>query len=86
MLCKNNWMLLPKIGKIVALIIKEIIINNVNVGKNFQDHLGIDYLFKTFHPTLNSSLGVWPGRLREMLKYILYRKLGGNWHFISCRF
>ena len=27
MFCKKNWILLPKIGKIVALIIKEIILN-----------------------------------------------------------
>ena len=53
---------------------KEIIINNVNVGKNFQDHLGIDYLFKTFHPTLNSSLGTWSGRIKEIYKYLFYRK------------
>ena len=53
---------------------KEIIINNNNVGKNFQDHLGLDYLFKTYHPTLNSSLGNWSGRIKEILKYIIYRK------------
>ena len=34
---------------------KEIILDNVNVGKNFQDHLGIDYLFKTYHSSLNRS-------------------------------
>ena len=49
---------------------KEIIIDNINVGKNFQDHLGIDYLFKTYHPTLNSSLGTWLGRVKEIYKYI----------------
>ena len=31
---------------------KEIIIDNSNVGKNFQDHLGLDYLFKTHHHSL----------------------------------
>ncbi len=53
---------------------KDIIINNSNVGKNFQDHLGLDYLFKTYHPTLNSSLGSWSGRVKEILKYFVYRK------------
>ena len=53
---------------------KEIIIDNINVGKNFQDHLGIDYLFKTYHPTLNSSLGTWLGRVKEIYKYIFFRK------------
>ena len=50
---------------------KKIIINNINVGKNFQDHLGIDYLFKTYHPTLNSALGTWLGRMNEIYKLLI---------------
>ena len=53
---------------------KEVIIDNVNVGENLQDHLGIDYLFKTNHPTLNTSLGTWFGRLKEIYKYIFFKK------------
>ncbi len=53
---------------------KNIIINNKNVGKNFQDHLGLDYLFKTYHPTLNSSLGNWSGRMKEIIKYVFTKK------------
>ena len=54
---------------------KEIIIHNSNVGKNLQDHLGLDYLFKTFHPSLNRSLGTWSGRIKEIMNY-LYNKKG----------
>ena len=54
---------------------REIIIDNPNVGKNLQDHLGLDYLFKTFHPSLNTSLGTWSGRIKEIMNY-LYNKKG----------
>ena len=53
---------------------KEIIIDNSNVGRNLQDHLGLDYLFKTHHHSLNKSLGTWPGRITSVLKYIYNRK------------
>ena len=53
---------------------KEIIIDNSNVGRNLQDHLGLDYLFKTHHHSLNKSLGTWPGRIRSVLRYIYNRK------------
>ena len=46
-------------------------LHNPNVGKNFQDHLGLDYLYKTFVPTLNKDLGNWGGRIKSVLKSIL---------------
>ena len=46
---------------------KEIIIDNSNVGRNLQDHLGLDYLFKTHHHSLNKSLGTWPGRILSLI-------------------
>ena len=52
---------------------KEVIIDNFNVGRNLQDHLGLDYLFKTYHHSLNKSLGTWPGRITSFLKYIYNR-------------
>ncbi len=58
----------------IKSINKNVIINNSNVGKNLQDHLGLDYLFKTLHPSLNSSLGNWSGRIREIFKYIYNRR------------
>lgn len=49
-------------------------INIPNVGKNFQDHLGIDYLFKSKVRTLNYSLGTWIGRTKSILNYLYNRK------------
>ena len=45
-----------------------------HVGKNFQDHLGLDYLYKTHLPTLNRDLGTWPGRIQSFLRYVYNRK------------
>ncbi len=60
--------------KKIKSIGKEVILNNSNIGKNLQDHLGLDYLFRTYHSSLNSSLGTWSGRFKEILKYIYNRK------------
>ncbi len=60
--------------KKIKSIDKKVAINNLHVGKNLQDHLGLDYLFKTSYPSLNSSLGNWPGRIKQMLKYAYNRK------------
>jgi choline dehydrogenase len=45
-------------------------LHSPNVGKNFQDHLGLDYLYKTFTSTLNKDLGTWGGRIKSALKYL----------------
>ena len=50
-------------------------LHSPHVGKNFQDHLGLDYLYKTFTPTLNKDLGTWGGRIKSVLKY-LYNRSG----------
>ena len=50
-------------------------LHSPHVGKNFQDHLGLDYLYKTFVPTLNKDLGTWGGRIKSVLKY-LYNRSG----------
>ncbi len=49
-------------------------LNSPNVGKNFQDHLGLDYLFKTNIPTLNNELGTLSGRIKTVLRYLYNRK------------
>ena len=50
-------------------------LHSTHVGKNLQDHLGIDYLYKTFMPTLNKDLGSWKGRIKSSLRY-LYNRSG----------
>ena len=48
-------------------------LHSSQVGKNFQDHLGLDYLYKTFTPTLNKDLGTWSGRIKSVLRYLYNR-------------
>ncbi|WP_112310551.1 GMC family oxidoreductase [Pseudogemmobacter bohemicus] len=43
------------------------------IGANLQDHLGIDYLFRSRVPTLNSQLRPWLGRVMLGLRYMLMR-------------
>ena len=44
------------------------------VGKNLQDHLGMDYLYRSRLPTLNNELYPWHGKLRAGLTYVLTRR------------
>ena len=43
------------------------------VGQHLQDHLCIDYVYRSRVPTLNDQLGPWPAKLRAGLKYLLDR-------------
>lgn len=43
------------------------------VGRNLQDHLGVDYLYRSRVPTLNSLLRPWLGRLMLGARYLLFR-------------
>ena len=47
---------------------------NENVGEHLQDHLGINYYYRSRVPTLNDALGPWTGKLREGLKYVFTRR------------
>ncbi len=44
------------------------------VGRNLQDHLCIDHLYRARVPTLNQELGTWPGRIRVALRYLAARR------------
>ncbi len=48
-------------------------IDNSNVGANLQDHIGIDYLYRSKVQTLNKSLGTWSGRIKSILEYLMSR-------------
>ncbi|GAA4173325.1 GMC family oxidoreductase [Shinella granuli] len=43
------------------------------VGRNLQDHIGFDHLYRSRQPTLNDVLRPWLGRLRVGLRYVLTR-------------
>ena len=45
------------------------------VGRNLQDHLGTDNIYRARVPTLNQSLGPWLGRLKAGFDY-LFRRSG----------
>jgi choline dehydrogenase len=44
------------------------------VGRNLQDHLCIDHLYRSRVPTLNQELGPWSGRIGVALRYLLQRR------------
>lgn len=43
------------------------------VGRNLQDHLCIDHLYRARVPTLNDELRPWAGRIRAALRYLATR-------------
>jgi choline dehydrogenase len=46
---------------------------NEHVGRNLQDHLGINYTFRARVPTLNQILRPWWGKLLVGAQYLLLR-------------
>jgi choline dehydrogenase len=44
------------------------------VGRNLQDHLGINYIYRSRVPTLNNALYPWHGKLRAGIEYLLRRR------------
>ncbi|WP_374655501.1 GMC family oxidoreductase [Dongia sp.] len=44
------------------------------VGRNLMDHICYDHYFEATVPTLNSSLGNWPGRILAGARYALQRR------------
>ncbi|MEM9443659.1 MAG: GMC family oxidoreductase N-terminal domain-containing protein, partial [Pseudomonadota bacterium] len=50
-----------------------VVLDAAHVGKNLQDHLGTDNLYRARVPTLNQTLRPWLGRIRAGLTYLLRR-------------
>jgi choline dehydrogenase len=44
------------------------------VGRNLQDHLGVNFCYQSTQPTLNEQLYPWWGKLYFGIKYILTRR------------
>jgi choline dehydrogenase len=44
------------------------------VGRHLQDHLGVDFYFRSRVPTLNEELRPWRKRLLHGLRYVMTRK------------
>ena len=52
----------------------EVVQDSPGVGQHLQDHLGIDYLFRSRVPTLNQQLRPWYGKLWHGMRYVLTRR------------
>lgn len=52
----------------------EVRVERKGVGRNLQDHLGLDYLYRSRVPTLNDQLHPWWGKLWQGLRYVLTRR------------
>lgn len=48
-------------------------VDNANVGRNLEDHIGINYTYRANCPTINQQLGSWWGKLNAGLHYLLLR-------------
>ncbi|SNR72842.1 GMC family oxidoreductase [Puniceibacterium sediminis] len=44
------------------------------VGRNLQDHLTVDHIYRAKVPTLNEQLYPWYGKLRHGIRYLLTRR------------
>lgn len=52
----------------------EVLHDSPAVGRNLQDHLGLDFLYRSRLPTLNQQLRPWWGKLRAGLTYLALRR------------
>ncbi|WP_282605238.1 GMC family oxidoreductase [Pelagibius sp. Alg239-R121] len=52
----------------------EVLQDSPAVGRNLQDHLGVDHLYRARKPTLNNELHPWHGKLWAGMKYLLLRR------------
>jgi choline dehydrogenase len=51
-----------------------IVFDSPAVGRNLQDHLGVDYLFRSNRKTLNDQLNPWWRRMGEGIRYLATRR------------
>jgi choline dehydrogenase len=52
----------------------EVVLDSPAVGRNLQDHLCIDHLYRSRRPTLNQDLRPWWGKLWAGLNYVALRR------------
>ncbi|WP_295311964.1 choline dehydrogenase [Roseobacter sp.] len=51
----------------------DVLHNLPGVGRNLQDHLAVDFLYRSKVPTLNDQLHSWQGKLWHGMRYVLTR-------------
>lgn len=73
----NSPQLLQLSGIGPATLLKQhgisVVQNNLNVGAHLQDHLGLNYTYRSKIPTLNDELRPWWGKLKVGVQYLLTR-------------
>lgn len=52
----------------------EVVQELTHVGRNLQDHVGLNYTYRMNGPTLNDELRPWLGKIRAGLRYMLQRR------------
>ncbi len=52
----------------------EVVHDCAAVGRNLQDHYGVDHIYRSTRPTLNNSLHPWWGKLWAGMQYVLARR------------
>lgn len=52
----------------------DVVVENANVGQHLQDHLGINYTYRTSQRSLNGRLRPWWGKMLAGMQYILTRR------------
>jgi len=74
----NSPQLLQLSGVGPAAVLKsfgiEVIADRPAVGANLQDHLAVDYFYRSRKPTLNNLLRPWWGKLLVGAQYVLQRR------------
>jgi choline dehydrogenase len=50
-----------------------VVAENAAVGANLQDHVGVDFLYRSKLPTLNQQLNPWWGKLLAGMRYVTSR-------------
>jgi len=51
-----------------------VVFDSPSVGRNLQDHLGLDFLYRSRLATLNQELHPWTGKLKAGARYLLFRR------------
>jgi choline dehydrogenase len=61
-------------GALLQALNIPVALDNPNTGTHLQDHLGLNYTFRSKLPTINGQLHPWWGKLFEGAKYLLLRR------------
>lgn len=56
-------------ANLLSTLLIPVVHDSPAVGRNLQDHLGVDYLFQSRKPSLNNQLYPWWGKVRAALQF-----------------